>query len=370
MKKILLFTTGGTIASKEGTQGLEPEMKAEELMSYLGDLTSRYAITCRELLNLDSSNIQAEEWRKIALSVFEQMDQFDGIVITHGTDTMAYTSSMLSFMLLNPSIPIVLTGSQMPIDNMLTDARNNLYTAFAAIDAGIAGVSVAFNRRIMRGCRAVKVRTLGFEAFESVNAPYLAEVFADGMRCYRNDAYGICDLKAGKPKRDKQDERNERNEQDGRNEQDERYEQDGSIRNAPELKDEVCTDVFLLKLIPNTKPAIFDMIPKLGYRGLVLEAFGAGGLHFVRRNLLEKLKMLSEQGICVVACSQCLYEPSDFTIYEVGRKLLDCGVIPGHDMTTEAAVTKLMWALGQTKDPSEVRRIFHTNMAGEVSFGG
>lgn len=352
MKKILLFTTGGTIASKEGTQGLEPEMKAEELMSYMGDLTSRYAITCKELLNLDSSNIQAEEWRKIALSVFEQMEHYDGIVITHGTDTMAYTSSMLSFMLRNPAIPIVLTGSQMPIDNMLTDARNNLYTAFAAIDAGIAGVSVAFNRRIMRGCRAVKVRTLGFEAFESVNAPYLAEVFADGMRCYRNDAYGACELKSQGRKQDGETKPGE------------------SLKDAPELKDEVCTDVFLLKLIPNTKPAIFDMIPRLGYRGLVLEAFGAGGLHFVRRNLLEKLKMLSEQGICVVACSQCLYEPSDFTIYEVGRKLLDCGVIPGHDMTTEAAVTKLMWALGQTTDPAEVRRIFGTNMAGEVSFGG
>lgn len=333
MKKILLFTTGGTIASKEGTNGLEPEMDANELLSYMGDLTSRYDITCRELLNLDSSNIQAEEWRTIARNVFEHTDSYDGIVITHGTDTMAYTASALSFMLQNPPIPIVLTGSQMPIDNMLTDARNNLYTAFAAIDAGICGVSVAFNRRVMRGCRAVKVRTLGFEAFESVNAPYLAEVFANGMRCYHGEDTPSVQ----------------------------------SNGEAPALKDQVCTDVFLLKLIPNTNPAIFDMIPQLGYRGLVLEAFGAGGLHFVRRNLLEKLEMLSKKGISVVACSQCLYEPSDFTIYEVGRKLLECGIIPGHDMTTEAAVTKLMWALGQTDDPDEVKKIFHTNIAGEIS---
>lgn len=327
MKKILLFTTGGTIASKEGKNGLEPEMDANELLSYMGDLTNLYDITCRELLNLDSSNIQAEEWKKIAGNVYDNMEKYDGIIVTHGTDTMAYTASMLCFMLPNPPIPVILTGSQMPIDSMLTDARNNLYTAFAAIDAEIPGVSVAFNRRVMRGCRAVKVRTLGFEAFESVNAPYLAEVFANGMQSYAKPEKG----------------------------------------GSPALKDSMSTDVFLLKLIPNTKPDIFDALMKLGYRGIVLEAFGAGGLHFLRRNLLEKLTALTKAGISIVACSQCLYEPSDFSIYEVGRRLLECGVIPGRDMTTEAAVTKLMWALGQTKDPKEIKRIFDTDLAGEVS---
>lgn len=335
MKRILLFTTGGTIASKEGNNGLEPDMNANELLTYMGDLTNRYQITCRELLSLDSSNIQAEEWKKIARNVFDNLEQYDGIVVTHGTDTMAYTASILSFMLQNLPIPVVLTGSQMPIDNMLTDARNNLYAAFAAIDAGLSGVSVAFNRRIMLGCRAVKVRTLGFEAFESVNAPYLAEVFANGMRRYHEPEWPVSPMSAG--------------------------------RRPALLKDGINTDVFLLKLIPNTKPSIFDALQSLGYKGIVLEAFGAGGLHFFRRNLLEKLEQLTRAGISVVACSQCLYEPSDFSIYEVGRRLLECGVIPGRDMTTEAAVTKLMWALGQTEDPDEVRRIFDIDIAGEVS---
>jgi len=190
---------------------------------------------------------------------------------------------------------------------------------------------VAFNRRIMRGCRAVKVRTLGFEAFESVNAPYLAEIFANGMHLYQDPHERM------------------------------------AAPGEPLLLDRLCTDVFLLKLIPNTKPEIFDALADLGYRGIVLEAFGAGGLHFFRRNLLEKLQKLTRAKISVVACSQCLYEPSDFSIYEVGRRLLECGVIPGRDMTTEAAVTKLMWALGQTDDPEEVRRLFQTNLAGEVS---
>ena len=345
MKKILLFTTGGTIASKEGKNGLEPEMQADELLSYMGDLASRYDITCKELLSLDSSNIQAEEWKKIAHNVFENINLYDGIVITHGTDTMAYTSSMLSFMLQNLPIPVVLTGSQMPIDNMLTDARNNLYSAFAAIDAGITGVSVAFNRRIMRGCRAVKVRTLGFEAFESVNAPYLAEVFANGMRRYHEPACsGMTATKTAGTAA-----------------------MTGTAAITAALKDNICTDVFLLKLIPNTKPEIFDALSQMGDRGIVLETFGAGGLHFFRRNLLEKLEKLTKAGISIVACSQCLYEPSDFSIYEVGRKLLECGVIPGRDMTTEAAVTKLMWALGQTEEAEEVRRLFNMNLVGEVS---
>ncbi len=157
-------------------------------MRYMSDLCQYYEIVGRDLLNLDSSNIQAEEWQLIAREVFGALPYYDGIVITHGTDTMAYTASMLSFMLQNLKKPVVLTGSQVPIDNLLTDARNNLYTAFAAVDTGIPGVTVAFSRKIIGGCRAVKVRAAGFDAFESVNAPYLGEVFSNGMRFFGNVA--------------------------------------------------------------------------------------------------------------------------------------------------------------------------------------
>lgn len=329
MIQVLMLSTGGTIASRPGEDGLEPGMSGQELIDSLGDLRGKFHITVKQIMNLDSSNIQAEEWKIMARAVYENYRDYDGFIITHGTDTMAYSASMLCYMLPGLHKPVVFTGSQIPMDNMLTDARNNLFCALAAVEAGIMGVSVAFNRHIIRGCRAVKVRTMGFDAFESVNARYLGEIFADGLRVYDYQ----------EPNQD-----------------------------APTiLLDNISTDVLLLKLIPNTNPKLFDCIASLGYRGVVLETFGAGGMHFHRRDLIEKLQQLRQQGIVVVACSQCLYESSNFTIYEVGRKLLETGVIPAGDMTTEAAVTKLMWALGQTDDPEEVRKIFSKNFSGEIS---
>ena len=178
MKHILLLSTGGTIASRPGTDGLEPGLSGEELVAGLGDMEGHFDVSVRQILNLDSSNIQAEEWQLIARSVYDSLPDYDGIIITHGTDTMAYTASMLSFMLPGLQKPVVLTGSQIPMGNLLTDARNNLFCALAAVDADIRGVSIAFNRHIIRGCRAVKVRTMGFDAFESVNAQYLGEIFS------------------------------------------------------------------------------------------------------------------------------------------------------------------------------------------------
>ncbi len=334
MKNVLFLTTGGTIAAREGGFGLKPEISGDELLDYISDIKCGYNITVKDILHMDSSNIQAEEWQTIARTVMENLPDNDGVVITHGTDTMAYTASMLCFMLMNLRKPVVLTGAQMPVYHPLTDARNNLYTAFAAVESNIPGVSIAFHYKIMNGCRAVKVRTMGFEAFESINAPYLGEVFANGLRksalCHTSVDNGL----------------------------------------PTTLCDNICPDVFLLKLIPGTHPDIFDMLLKMKYRGVVLETFGAGGINIERGGFLSKIQSLVDKGIAVVACSQCTYEPSDFSIYEVGKRLISCGVIPGMDMTTEAAVTKLMWALGQTSSLDEVRRIFDTCYAGEISLPG
>ena len=329
MKHILLLTTGGTISSRPGEQGLVPDIKSHDILALLPEIENNFLVDCKDILNLDSSNIQPEEWQIIAHAVADNIDYYDGIIITHGTDTMAYTASALSFMLKNLHKPVVLTGAQIPIEQMFTDAKRNLQTAFAAVDSGIPGVMIAFYDRIINGTRAVKVRTMGFNAFESISAPYIGEVFADGV-------HWNADMIRPMPADDFR------------------------------LEDNLCTDVFVLKLIPGTNPAIFDMLLDMNYRGVVIEAFGAGGTHFERRNLLPKLKQLVDNGISVVARSQCLYEKSDFSIYEVGRKLLDSGVIPGKDMTTEAIVTKLMWALGKTDNPKKVKEMFARNYAGEI----
>lgn len=328
-KSILILTTGGTIASLSSSEGLAPGLSGSDLGGHLAGISENYLITIKDILNLDSSNIQPEEWMFIAKSIYDNHNSYDGIVVTHGTDTMAYTTSVLSFMLKNLPIPVVFTGSQLPLTHPLTDAMDNLRYALAMAATGIPGIYLAFHRKVILGCRAVKVRTTGFDAFESVNYPLVATIDANGLNINTNAIQPIT----------------------------------GKVV----YKENLCNDVFLIKLTPGLNPEIFDMLVEMNYKGIVIEAFGSGGLHFVNRNLMEKLKKLVDAGIPIVVSSQCLYERSDLSIYQAGQLALKQGVIPAYDMTTEAAVTKLIWALGQSKDEEEVRKMFQTNYAGEIN---
>ena len=325
-KKLLLLSTGGTIASVVSDSGLVPGESGEALLKMLGRIP--YKIVVKDILELDSSNIQPEEWKLIAREIYKYRNDYDGIVVSHGTDTMAYTASMLTFMLQNINLPVVLTGSQVPMNVILSDAPGNLQVAFAAAAKCAPGIYLAFDRQVILGCRSVKVRTTSFNAFESVNVPPVARVTSDGFEIQKPEkvSNGQCVLNTN-----------------------------------------IDANVSLVKLFPGFDPRLLHAMAQSGCHGIVIEAYGLGGMTYIRRNLVAAVGKLIRRGIPVIASSQCLYERSDLTKYEVGQQALLQGAISAHDMTSESAITKLMWALGQGMDVAAVAKFFNTNVAGEVT---
>jgi L-asparaginase len=327
MKPTLIINTGGTFSSVAGQNGLRPGIKANSLAAVLEE--GEGEIVLRDAFSLDSANITPAEWTQLAGKIAAERDRVSGVVVIHGTDTMAYTASALSFALCGIDIPVVLTGSQLPLGAPLSDAELNLRLAVQMARSGAAGVFVAFDRRVMLGCRTAKVRTLSFNAFETINHPLVAKSDARGLRL---DPAALPEFA-------------------------------GPFSLKPDFDDRIA----VIQAFPGMKAQLLSALIDNGARGIFIEAFGLGGLPFKENALPDGIQAATEADIPVLVGSQCRYEGADLDIYETGRRVQEAGGIPVYDMTQEAVVTKLMWALGQTYGRAGVRDLFGRSFCGEVT---
>lgn len=325
MKKILLIATGGTIASRGTEAGLAPGLSAKELLAQVPDVKNLCDVKAVQALNLDSTNITPKDWLLIAGVIEENYRDFDGFVICHGTDTLAYTAAALSYLVQNTRKPIVLTGAQRPIDREDTDARENLFDSFLYACGGDSGVCIVFGGRVIAGTRARKTRTKSYNAFSSLNFPDIAEL--RGGRVARFIPY--------------------------------------TGEGEPEFTRELDSHIALLKLIPGLPPEAFGSVGGL-CDGLIIESYGVGGIPDA---YLPELDGILRAGKTVVLATQVPQEGSDLSVYQVGHRLKGRpGLLEPYDMTLESTVTKLMWVLGRTRDPDEVRRLFYTPVNYDLLF--
>ena len=330
MKHILMIATGGTIASRETADGLAPQLTSEELLAEVPELEQLCRIDTVQLMNRDSTNINSRDWLQMAACVREHYDGYDGFVLTHGTDTMAYTAAALSYLIQNNAKPVVITGSQKSIFNQDTDARENLRDAFLyACDDGACGVHIVFDHKVILGTRARKMRTKSYNAFSSIDYPETAILRG------RQVVYYIPEHVTG----------------------------------APEFYDRLDPGVFVLKLIPGIDAGIFDYL-KAHYRALVIESFGVGGLpSYQGSGFFDVLRRAIDGGKTIVMTTQVQNEGSNLAVYDVGFHLKnDLHLLEAYDMTTEAALAKLMWILGRTNDADEIRRLFCTPVSHDLLY--
>ena len=325
MKRILLIGTGGTIASEITEDGLTPELTSQQLLAAIPAISRICDTECIQLLNLDSTNMAPCHWRRMARCIQDHYDDFDGFVLTHGTDTMAYTAAGLSYLIQNCPKPIVLTGAQKPIGFDSTDSKINLEDAFRVASAEFPGVSIVFSGKVILGTRAQKTHSKSFQAFSSINYPYLG-VLRDGVL-----------LPYIRQERGRQ----------------------------PEFYSELDTGVGLLKLIPGADRELLDFLLERN-DALVIESFGVGGLPEAG-GFYESVQGWMERGKIIVLTTQVQNEGSDLTVYHVGHSLKKgLGVLEAYDMTTESVLAKLMWILARTRQRAEVERLFYTPVAHDI----
>lgn len=324
-----MIATGGTIASKNSGAGLAPALTSRELLDCVPEIAQVCVADTVQPFNVDSTNVYFSHWLEIARIIRENYEKYDGFVVTHGTDTMAYTAAALSYLIQNSPKPIVLTGSQKSAYLRDTDARRNLADAFFyCVDDGASGVHIVFDGNVILGTRAKKTRTRSYNAFSSIDFPDIA-VMRDGKPFY--------------------------------------YIREDKPIGAPVFYSVMNPNVFVLKMIPGISPDIFDYLAA-HCDGLVIESFGSGGLpNYENDGFFLKLKEFIARGKTVVCTTQVEREGSALDKYEVGRKLLDCGnVLEARSMTLEAVVAKLMWVLAEARSEKDAERLFYTPVAHDI----
>ena len=326
MKKILLIATGGTIASEQTGSGLAPRLHPKDLLRYVPDAEHICELDTIQPFHIDSTNVSPAHWLTLTGIIEENYEKYDGFVISHGTDTLAYTAAALSYLIQNTKKPIVLTGAQKPISDDSTDAKTNLLDSLRFACSGDCGVCVVFGGKVIAGTRARKTKTKSYDAFSSINFPEIAAIHDTRVVRY------IPFVDNGK---------------------------------EPVFYHRLNSRVFLLKLIPGIAQEAFISAADF-CDGLVIESYGVGGIPDV---YLDELDALIKQGKTVIMATQVIQEGSDIKVYEVGERLKkNYRLLETYDMTLESAVTKLMWALGRTDDPEEIRRLFCTSINYDLLF--
>ena len=321
-KKLLLIATGGTIASQPGEDGLAPGLTSEELLAYIPEVRDLCYIDTVQPFNLDSTNMRPENWLVIVRLIREKYGDYDGFVITHGTDTMAYAAATLYYLIQNSPKPVVLTGSQVSIRARDTDARENLRSAvtYAASDRA-CGIHLVFDNKVICANRAQKTRTRSFNAFSSIDYPEVAYIRDGEVRTYIQE------------------------------------ECPGPVRFYDTLDSRVC----VIKLIPGMDPGILDYAAQR-FHAVIIESFGVGGVpYYDNDEFAEKIGQLLQNHVKVIFTTQVSHEGSDMELYQVGFRIKQkYELLESNTMTTEAVVAKVEWALGQAKDDEEFRRLFLT----------
>jgi L-asparaginase type I len=341
--KVLIIYTGGTIGMKRTPEGYAPSkgFLLQLMKTYVHQSNEKQRIRTKkdqlieyEILEyeklIDSSNMQTQHWIRIAQSIFSNYNKYVGFVILHGTDTMAYTASALSFMLVNLSKPVILTGSQIPISESRSDATENLIGAITLAGSySIPEVGVYFNNRLFRGNRVKKIDSSGLGAFDSGDYPILAEAKVRFEIFWKN----IRRVNA----------------------------------NKLILREITTQPIMSLKLFPSIDINIITSILQNPLEGLIIETYGAGNFPSNRIDILDEFQKAIHKGVIIVNCTQC-HKGGITKDYAASKSLHNIGVVPGSDMTIETAICKMMYLLSQNDvSKDEIRKLMAVNLRGEIS---